>query len=102
MDRATTIAELSEFPPATLTEAVGGVCVLPPEIRQMVPGAWCVGTAFTVRCAATLRNVQSSAMVFTPGVCTRSSAAAGAARAAAGAARAAAGATASASSTLAA
>jgi len=50
MDRATIIAELSEFPPATLTEAVGGVCDLPPEIRQMVPGAWCVGTAFTVRC----------------------------------------------------
>ena len=50
MDRAAIIAELSDFPPATLVEAVGGVSDLPPEIRQMVPGASCVGTAFTVLC----------------------------------------------------
>lgn len=50
MDRETIIAELSQFPVATLIEGVGGPSDLPPEIRQMVPGTSCVGTAFTVLC----------------------------------------------------
>lgn len=44
------VEALKGLPAATLSEVTGQPCDLPPLVKCMVPGAFLVGPAFTVRC----------------------------------------------------